>query len=181
MILFSAIVILAERRCVMRKLEIKDPEIIQIAVQQEILRSEESRYDHRLHGILLVCSGLSCPEVAKLFGHGPRTIQYWVRRFEESGFAGLEESPRQGRPSVIDEHILREIDIDLRRSPREFGYSQNLWDGKLLGHHLSQYYGVQLGERQCRRLFHKLGFRRRKPRPLIAKADKEAQQRYKKT
>jgi transposase len=165
----------------MRKFEIKDAEIIRIAVQQEILRSEESRYDHRLHGILLVCSGLSCPEVAKLFGHGPRTIQYWVRRFEESGFAGLEENPRQGRPSVIDEDIRREIAIDLRRSPREFGYSQNLWDGKLLGHHLSQYYGVQLGERQCRRLFHKLGFRRRKPRPLIAKADQEAQQRYKKT
>ena len=29
----------------MRKLEIKETDIMQIAVQQEILRSEESRYD----------------------------------------------------------------------------------------------------------------------------------------
>ncbi len=165
----------------MRKLEIKDAQIMRIAVQQEILRSEESRYDHRLHGILLVCSGLSCAEVAELFGHGRRTIQYWVRRFEESGFAGLEESPRPGRPSLIDEDIRRELDIDLRRSPRDHGYSQNLWDGKLLSHHLSQCYGIQLGERQCRRLFRQLGFRRRKPRPVIAKADEEAQREYKKT
>jgi transposase len=69
----------------------------------------------------------------------------------------------------------------LRLSPREFGYSQNLWDGKLLSHHLSKSYGVQLGERQCRRLFRQLGFRRRKPRPVIAKADEEAQREYKKT
>jgi hypothetical protein len=30
-------------------------------------------------------------------------------------------------------------------------------------------------------LFHQLGFRRRKPRPLIAHADPEAQRQYKKT
>jgi hypothetical protein len=30
-------------------------------------------------------------------------------------------------------------------------------------------------------LFRQLGFRRRKPRPLIAKSDPEAQRRYKKT
>jgi transposase len=165
----------------MRKLKIKDAEIIRIAVQQEIIRSEEARYDHRLHGILLVCSGLSCAKVAELFGHGPRTIQYWVRRFEEHGFAGLQDIPRPGRPSVMDNDVRNGISADLRHSPRQFGYSQNLWDSKLLSHHLTKKYRVDLGERQCRRIFHQLGFRRRKPRPLIAKSDKEAQAAYKKT
>jgi hypothetical protein len=35
-------------------------------MQGEIRRSEESRYDHRLHGVLLVAQGMSCPEVAGL-------------------------------------------------------------------------------------------------------------------
>ena len=61
----------------MRKFEIKDSNIMQVAVQQEILRTDESRYDHRLHGILLVCSGFSCYEVADLFKHSLRTIQYF--------------------------------------------------------------------------------------------------------
>lgn len=165
----------------MRKLEVTDTEIMRIALQQEVLRSEESRYDHRLHGVLLVCSGVSCSEVAKLLGHGPRTIQYWVRRFEESGFAGLQETPRPGRPSLINGDIRNGIAADLRCSPRELGYSQNLWDGKLLSHHLSKQYDVRLGERQCRRFFHQLGFRRRKPRAVMAKADREAQHRSKKT
>ena len=152
-----------------------------IAVQQEILRSEESRYDHRLHGTLLVCSGLSCNDVAKLFIHGPRTIQYWVRKFEESRFAELEETLRPGHPSDIDEDIRKWVAIDLRCSLREFRYSQNLWDSKLFSHHLSKQYRVQLGERQCRCLFQQLGPWQHKPRPLIDRADQEAQQRYKKT
>ena len=165
----------------MRRLEIRETDIMQIAVQQEIMRSEESRYDHRLHGVLLICNGFSSNEVAELFGHSPRTVQYWIHRFEESGFAGLEETPRPGRPSRIEEAVLEEISQQLRQYPRELGYAQNLWDGKLLSHHLKERFGISLGVRQCQRLFRQLGFRRRKPRSLIAKSDPEAQRRYKKT
>ena len=42
-------------------------------------------------------------------------------------------------------------------------------------------YKIQLGVRQCQRLFRSMGFRRRKPRPLIAPADPEAQRAFKKT
>lgn len=165
----------------MRRLEIKETDIMQIAVQQEILRSEESRYDHRLHGILLICNGFSCNEVAQLFSHSPRTVQYWVHRFEENGFAGLEETPRPGRPSRVDEAVLKEISQHLRQFPCDLGYSQNLWDGKLLSHQLKERFDISLGVRQCQRLFRQMGFRRRKPRPLIAKSDPEVQRRYKKT
>jgi len=165
----------------MRRLQIRDADVMKVALQEEITRSEESRYDHRLHGVLLVCSGKSCYEVADLLGHSPRTIQHWVERFEKSGFAGLEEVERPGRPTKLDDTTREQIAADLRQSPREFGYGQNLWDGKLLSHHLQVRYTIRLGVRQCQRLFQELGFRRRKPRPVIAKADPEAQEAYKKT
>ncbi|HDP33827.1 MAG TPA: transposase [Candidatus Hydrogenedentes bacterium] len=165
----------------MRRLEITDADIMQVAIQQEIVRSEESRYDHRLHGVLLVCSGLSPYEVAELFGQSARTVQYWVQRFERHGFAGLQDAERPGRPATLDAAMLERVGQDLRGDPRGLGYTQNLWDGKLLSHHLDAAYGVRLGVRQCQRLFTQLGFRRRKPRPLIAQADPEAQRAYKKT
>ncbi|MEN6627025.1 MAG: winged helix-turn-helix domain-containing protein [Candidatus Sumerlaeia bacterium] len=165
----------------MRKLQIQDAEIMKVAVQQEIVRSEESRYDHRLHGVLLVCAGKSCYEVADLLGHSPRTIQYWVDRFEHSGFAGLQDEERPGRPAALDDKTRQRIGQDLRQSPRKLGYGQNLWDGKLLSHHLEVRYSIKLGVRQCQRLFRELGFRRRKPRPVIAQADPAAQRAYKKT
>lgn len=154
---------------------------MKVALQQEIVRSEEARYDHRLHGVLLVCAGKSCYEVAELFGHSPRTIEYWVGRFEQSGFAGLEDRDRTGRPAALDERTIRRINADLCQLPRDLGYDQNLWDGKSLSHHLAARYNLQLGVQQCQRFFRKLGFRRRKPRPVIAQADLEAQQTYKET
>jgi transposase len=62
--------------------------------------------------------------------------------------------------------------------PQRFGYTQKLWDGKLLAYHLSARYDVQLGVRQCQRIFRRLGFRRRNRRPLIAKGDPAAQAAY---
>lgn len=165
----------------MRKLAIADAEIMQLALQQEILRSEEARYDHRLHGVLLVTHGLSCYDVAGLLGQDPRTIERWVQRFEARGFAGLHDGERRGRPRRLDAAQWDAVSRELRRNPREFGYAQNLWDGKLLAHHLAQAYRVPLGVRQCQRLFRQLDFRLRKPRPLIAHADPAAQAAYKKT
>ena len=164
----------------MRKLEVQDKDIMAIAIRQEIMRSEESRYDHRLHGVLLVCQGFSARQVAGFLGQDSRTVQRWVKRFNDHGFAGLAEVERLGRPSRLKEEYWEQVEADLRRHPKEFNYGQNLWDGKLLSHHLSERYGLNMGIRQCQRIFHQMGFRFRKPRALIAKADQEEKKRYKK-
>jgi len=165
----------------MRRLEIRDADIMRIAVQQEILRSEESRYDHRLHGVLLCCSGFSCYKVADILGQSPRTVEYWLKRFERSGLAGLQEEPRAGRPGTLDASARERLARDLRASPRTLGYEQFLWDGRLLSHHVEKTFRLHLGVRQCQRLFRQFGFRRRKPRPIIANAAPQAQRAYKKT
>jgi transposase len=96
-----------------------------------------------------------------------------VKDFNEKGFEGLREEKRSGRPSVINGKILSIIDSDLRQNPTSFGYTQNLWDGKMLSNHLKEKYDIKLGVRQCQRLFNKLDFQLRKPRPFIAKNDDE--------
>jgi len=155
----------------MRKLQIRDAEVMKVAIQQEIGRSEESRYDHRLHGVLLVANGQSCHGVAELFGEDPTTVQRWVRRFEKRGFEGLRDGERSGRRRSLDERQWRQLQRDLRRDPEQFGHSQGLWDGRLLSAHLEKHYGIDLGVRQCQRMFHQMGFRLRKPRPQVAQAD----------
>lgn len=165
----------------MKALQIADAQTMKIALQQEITRSDESRYDHRLHGVLLVCQGHSCYDVAHWFGEHPSTIERWVHRFEGRGFSGLREGQRDGRPRRLDDRTWDKLERDLRRHPRDMGYGQNLWDGKLLSHHLRHTYAIELGVRQCQRLFRSMGFRRRKPRPVIAEADPEAQRAFKKT
>ncbi len=164
----------------MKPLSIADSATIILGLQDEIRRSEESRYDHRLHGVLLVAQGMTCPEVAKLLGHAPRTVEYWVHGFEEKGLAGLREGERSGRPRRLSEKQLREVNAALRQMPREVGLGGNLWDGKTLAAWIERQYGIDLGVRQCQRLFRQLGFRLRKPRPAIAQADPERQKAHKK-
>ena len=96
----------------MRKLEIENPEVMSIAIRQEIERSDESRYDHRLHGVLLVANGQSCREVALLFGEDPRTVQRWVKRFEDGGFDGLRDGERPGRPRSLNERQWARLEKD---------------------------------------------------------------------
>lgn len=164
----------------MRPLGIADSATIVLGLQDEIRRSEESRYDHRLHGVLLIAQGMTCPEVAKLLGDAPRTVEYWVHAFEEMGLAGLLEGERSGRPRRLNEEQLEGIGRVLRRMPRETGLGGNLWDGKTLAAWIQREYGISLGVRQCQRLFRQLRFRLRKPRPAIARADTERQQAHKK-
>ena len=164
----------------MKTLSISDAETMVLALQDEIRRSQEARYDHRLHAILLVAQGVTCPEVASLLGDAPRTVQYWVSRFELEGLAGLADADRSGRPKKLTDHQFEQVSKALRNTPRDVGLSTNIWDGKTLSEFIHRQFDIDIGVRQCQRLFRQLGFRLRKPRPIIAKADPEKQKRHKK-
>jgi len=164
----------------MKPLTIADSPTIVLGLQDEIRRSEESRYDHRLHGVLLVAQGMTCPEVARLLGDASRSVEYWVGRFERDGLAGLLEGERPGRPRRLSSKQLEAVDRVLRRPPREAGLSGNIWDAKTLSTWIEQKYDITVGVRQCQRMFRQLGFRLRQPRPALAQANPELQKAHKK-
>ena len=165
----------------MKIVTIDDAENVILGLQDEIRRSEESRYDHRLHGVLLVAYGMNCCQVADLLGDAPRTVAYWVERFEEKGLGGLREGSRSGRPSKLDADQIADLQRVLRGKPSDVGLTGNLWDGKTMSAYLRDEHRVRLGPRQCRRLLREWEFRYRKPRPVIAHADPLKQAAHKKT
>jgi transposase len=165
----------------MRPLTISDTENVIMAIQDEIRRDDTSRYDHRLHGVLLVAQGLSCPQVGNLLGDSPRTVVNWVQRFETHGLVGLSEGERPGRPRRLNEAQLARIEAALRDSPSKFDLPTQMWDGPILSEFLRRELGVSLKVRQCQRLFRQLGFRFRKPRPQVAQADPQLKAAHRKT
>jgi transposase len=165
----------------MKALTISDRESMVMALQDEIRRNDVARYDHRLHGVLLVAQGMTCPQVAQALGDSPRSVVNWVRRFEAQGFSGLADGERPGRPSRLTESQLAKVAKALRSSPEDAGLQTRMWDGPALSAFLLREFGVDLKVRQCQRLFRTLGFRLRKPRPQVAKADAEQQKAHKKT
>lgn len=124
---------------------------------------------------------MSARQAALWLNESERTVQRWVNQFEEVGFVGLQARECPRRPRRLNDAQWRRLQRDLRRRPRDFGFTQTLWDGKVLAEHLHQHYQIELGVRQCQRLFKQMGFRLRKPRPVIANADRAAQKVFKKT
>ena len=165
----------------MKRMTIPDRETYIAAVQDEISRTQQGRYFHRLHVVLYVLRGASSYEAAHFYGHSSRTIQYWVHRLLSSGLSGLWDGEHTGRPTRLSQSEQKQLRNAIRRSPRELGYDQNLWDGPLLSYHIEEQYGITLGVRQCQRLFHQLGFTLQRPRRQAYEADPLEQEKFKKT
>ncbi len=144
----------------MRKLKFKKPEAVISVLQHEMRRSEESRYDHRMHGVLLVAHGLSARQAAELLGDAPRTVELWIHRFRQGNLEGLREEPRSGRPSRLSPEQMALAEAAVRSSPAEAGLEAERWDANAVSDYLRSI-GVDLRPRQCRNLLRQWGFRDR--------------------
>ena len=62
---------------------VADASPIVLGLQDGIRRSEESRYDQRIHAVLPVAQGMRCPELARLPGAAPRTHNRYFSSLDE--------------------------------------------------------------------------------------------------
>ncbi len=120
----------------MRRFEIPDVETFIAAIQDEISRTQEGRYYHRLHFTLHVLKTRDPYEAACIYDHSPASVYNWIHRFTTKGPAGLWEGERSGCPMNLSPLQEQKLYRELLHSPRELGYDQNVWDGPLLSYYL---------------------------------------------
>lgn len=161
-------------------LKIKNIEKVKTEIQNHFSANEDARFVRRLDVIALICNGHALTYVADLFSINTTTIQRWIHRLNEIGFQGLKDTPGRGRRSRIKDADRLQLKEDLIKLPKDFGYGQVRWDGKLLSHHLRVKYNVHLKVRQCQYLFKQLGFSLQRPRKMPVGADPEKQEVFKK-
>ena len=137
----------------MHKLEVTTPAALQAALRHEGERSPQSRFVHRLHCVALVGAGRNCYEVAEVFGDDARSVERWVREFQQHGIDGLRERPHPGRHATLADAQMRQLELALKSVPRELGYAADLWNNKLLRAEILRRFGVTLSVRHCQRLF----------------------------
>ena len=140
----------------MQKLEVTTSAAIQAALRHEGEHSPQARFVHRLHCLALVGAGRSCYEVAAVFGDDPRSVERWVREFQQFGIEALREKPHPGRHATLADAQMRQLALALKSVPRELGYAADVWNSKLLRAEIARRYGVTLSARHCQRLFRSL-------------------------
>lgn len=168
----------------MQKLKIKNAKEVEAQIHQYLRNSDEARFIHRLHGVLLLLNNNenNCANIASLFKNSPRSLSNWVHSVNDSGtIEVLRDKPRQGRKVRLQGEQLSQLKLVLQKHPSEVGLSANIWDGKTLSYYIQKEYAVTLQVRQCQRLFHKLGFSLKRARPIVAKGNPEKREEAKKT
>ena len=163
-----------------KKLMLENTDQIKREINNYFAADEDARFVRRIDVISLICNGHSINYVAGLFGINSTTVQRWIHRLNESGFQGLKDKPGRGRRSKLNDNDRLRLKSDLEKSPKDLGYDQARWDGKLLSHHLKVQYGVELKVRQCQNLFKQLGFSLQRPRKMPVGADPNKQEAFKK-
>lgn len=133
-------------------------------IGKEIRRTPEGRYFHRLHAVLLSQRGLTPAQVAELFGVSLRTVQHWLRKFNQHGPAGLQEEERPGRPPLLSPRQQKEIEHAIRgtlswaaRFPDFRLQGRLISQGTTLSKLIAKVYKLELSPRQCQRLLDDLG------------------------
>jgi DNA-binding CsgD family transcriptional regulator len=85
--------------------------------------------------VLLAADGMANTEIARLVGMSRPTVLKWRQRYEIHGLTGLDDEPRPGRPTTIDEvDVLSETLADGGRPPVHLGVPH--WSARLMADHL---------------------------------------------
>ncbi len=121
-------------------------------IRKEFRRSSEARYIHRLHGVLLVLSGMSGVQAGKLLHDPARSVSYWVGIFKKRGLGGLEDAEIPGRPATLNTNQQRAVEAALKKSPKEAGIEGDAWTGALVAIFINKRYRIQMTMRHCRRI-----------------------------
>jgi len=160
----------------MQKLQVKNPEIIKDEIHKYLNKSDEAKFVHRLHGILLLISNTenNCDTVAELFDNSPRSLSNWIHKINETKDINvLRDKAKPGRTPSLNPEQFEKLKQVLQKYPDEVGLNANIWDGKTLSYYIEREFKIILKVRQCQRIFRKLGFSLKRARPVVAKGDEQ--------
>ena len=139
----------------------------------------------KIAALLLILEGQRPGWVAEVLGLTRQSLNLWMHKVNEEGLEALKPKGRPGRPARLSEAIRKKLEVDLERSPSEFGLNRAQWDGPTLVRHLERQYGIKLRVRQAQNWMHQLGYRLKRASysyiQAQAKEAKKFQKRLKKT
>src|SRR6266550_604204 len=91
---------------------------------------EHGRYstvDMRSRAVQAVAAGQALGQVAECFRVNRTTLFRWVRRFATDGMRGLERRAGSGRPRLLAEFDMEDVNDIVLEPASSFGFETDLW------------------------------------------------------
>jgi transposase len=143
-------------------------------------RERDGRVATRLIALGNVLDGMSREAAARAAGMDRQTLRDWVIRFNAEGVAGLRDQPRSGRPTRMTEGQQAAFKAVVLRGPDRERDGVSSWRIVDLCRVAEERFGVSYGESGMLRLVKSLDLSWQKTRPSHPRADRAAQERFKK-
>jgi len=111
----------------------------------------------------LLGQGVSQSEVARRLGVHRQSVIRWARQLAQAGRAGLKKAGRAGRKPRLSPTQLRQLEQELKRGPRAFGYGTGRWTASQVRQLIVFRTGVRYHPAHVWRLLRQLGRSRQRP------------------
>lgn len=158
-----------------------DPDELLMEGKKIINSSSDAKYVFRVAMVnFMLARTATAEELSNLSGIPRRTLTSWVQKVDENGFESLKAIKQPGRSSRLSDEQMAIIKDAIESDPEDSGY--RVWDGTTLSDYIREQFNIDLGVRQCQRLFHTLGFSKIRPQkyPSLGERNNEAREDFKK-
>ncbi len=139
-----------------KRITLKNREQLEEEILYRLWQRQDPRFLLRMHVVLLAASGIKVSRLSKIYRLNATTIQRWLHRADQYGVKGLKDRTGSGRRPSLTREEEHQVALDLKNAPRQVGFRQHSWSGRLLSRHLKTCYQVDLKERQCQNLIRRL-------------------------
>jgi len=156
-----------------------DISAINIADLEEWIKSSPDRQSAiKCQALIALAKGISVSTVCIVLNVTRETLSQWRKRLSSDGIIGFCAKSGKGRKSGLTKEIQDDLKIQLLKTPAELGFTQAIWDGKLVCKYISNNYSQSISVRTAQDWLIKIGFTRQRPRYKFNKADAELNKQF---
>jgi len=141
-------------------------------LQETAHSSANARQVRRAQALVWLDAGESVDTVARRLGVSRQAIYDWVdtyrARQKEPVAQRVCDRRHIGRPPTKVKAAIKVIEPLLKRDPRRYGYRSPVWTVPLLRHRVQRRTGQETSTRTVRRALHRLRYRCKRPRYVLA-------------
>jgi transposase len=140
-------------------------------LEAEYRQAKDTTYRDRLQIVRLASRDRPHQDIAADLGIAPRSVQRWLNRYLEHGFAGLRPRKAKGAGAKVPADLAGEVRRWVIAGPQAQGLDRANWTHAELAEHLLRTHGIRASRSAVQRFCHKLGIRVYRPTYRFLRGD----------
>jgi transposase len=147
-------------------------------LRREAEKDGAYRVAKRLHAVLLNADGHSSGRIAQILKAPRSKTSEWLANYESYGEESLLEGQRSGRPARLSPIQRTALGDIIESGPVAHGLDSGVWTAPMIGRVIEDEFGEVFHPGHIRKMLTAMGFSVQRPKRLLARADANAQARW---